>query len=210
MTSNVLEGGAFLDTTDEGRPDTQIHFMPVLDTWDDPNGIGKGRTHGITLKVGHLRPVSRGNVWLAGSRHERTVAINANFLEAPEDLVHQIRSLRAELAFLETPALAGLIDDVFSPPEAGHLMNLCAADSQQALETFVRQYCKTTYHPVGTCRMGTDEDYSVVDLELKVHGIKGLRVIDCSVFPTLPSGNTNAPTIAVAEKAADLLINEND
>ncbi|MCM5705066.1 GMC family oxidoreductase [Larsenimonas salina] len=203
MTSNVLEGGAFLDTNNEGRPDTQIHFMPVLDTWDDPNGIGKGRTHGITLKVGHLRPASRGTVRLT---HSGSTAINANFLAAPEDVEHQVRALRAGLALLDTPALSGVIDEVFSPPEARHLMTQDAAESQPALEAFVRQYCKTTYHPVGTCRMGPDAETSVVDLELKVHGVNGLRVIDCSVFPTLPGGNTNAPTIAVAEKGADHII----
>ncbi|MGO2146525.1 GMC family oxidoreductase [Halomonas sp.] len=207
MTSNVLEGGAFLDTANEGRPDTQIHFMPVLDTWDDPNGIGRGRTHGITLKVGHLRPVSRGTVRLIGSGKEQRMAINANFLDAPEDLEHQVRSLRAGMALLDTPALSNVIDEVFSPPEARHLMAQSMEDNQRALETFVRQYCKTTYHPVGTCRMGPDAEHSVVDLELKVHGVEGLRVIDCSVFPTLPGGNTNAPTIAVAEKAVDHVIN---
>ena len=206
MTSNVLEGGAFLDTANEGRPDTQIHFMPVLDTWDDPNGIGKGRPHGITLKVGHLQPASRGNVRLIGPHHDRKVMINANFLEAPEDLQHQVRSLRAGLAFLETPALSSIIDEVFSPPQARQLLEAGVAGSQEALEGFIRQYCKTTYHPVGTCRMGPDAERSVVDLDLRVHGIEGLRVIDCSVFPRLPRGNTNAPTIAVAEKAADLLI----
>ncbi|SPJ32423.1 GMC family oxidoreductase [Kushneria phyllosphaerae] len=206
MTSNVLEGGAFLDTAKEGRADTQIHFMPVLDTWDDPNGIGLGRTHGLTLKVGHLRPVSRGNVRLTGPSGSKTAAIDARFLEAPEDVEHQVRSLRAGLALLDTPALSGAIDDVFSPPEARYLMSQNMADNQQALETFIRQYCKTTYHPVGTCRMGADARHSVVDTELKVHGVDGLRVIDCSVFPTLPGGNTNAPTIAVAEKAADMVI----
>ncbi|GHC23169.1 glucose-methanol-choline oxidoreductase [Kushneria pakistanensis] len=207
LTSNVLEGGAFLDTADEGRADTQVHFMPVLDTWDDPNGIGLGRTHGITLKVGHLRPASRGTVRLTGPRGAKTAAIDARFLEAPEDLEHQMRSLRAGLALLDTPALAGVIDDIFSPPEARYLMAQNANDNRRALEAFIRQYCKTTYHPVGTCRMGQDARHSVVDLELKVHGVDGLRVIDCSIFPTLPGGNTNAPTIAVAEKGADILIN---
>lgn len=206
MTSNVLEGGAFLDTAGEGRPDTQIHFMPALDTWDDPNGIGKGRTHGITLKIGHLQPVSRGRVLLDGHEGKRSARIEANFLAAPEDLEHQLRSLRAGLKLLQAPSLSALIEDVFSPPEARHLMAQCAAGNQEALETFIRQYCKTTYHPVGTCRMGPDPEHAVVDLDLRVHGIEGLRVIDCSVFPRLPRGNTNAPTIAVAEKAADLLI----
>ncbi|MCE3028087.1 GMC family oxidoreductase [Salinicola sp. DM10] len=205
MTSNILEGGAFLDTAGEGRPDTQIHFMPVLDTWDDPNGIGRGRTHGITLKVGHLRPASRGNIRLTGPNGAKTAVIDARFLEAPEDLEHQVRALRAGLRLLDTPALASVIDEIFSPPKAHDLMAQDMNDNRHALEDFIRQYCKTTYHPVGTCRMGQDSRDSVVDIELKVHGVTGLRVIDCSIFPTLPSGNTNAPTIAVAEKGADIV-----
>lgn len=206
ITSNILEGGAFLDTANEGRPDTQIHFMPVLDSWDDPSGIGKGRTHGFTLKVGHLQPVSRGQVLLGGPRHDQPLVIKANFLAESIDVEHQVRALRAGLAFLKTSALSELIDEVFSPPRAQELMAREEGASQEALEAFIRGHCKTTYHPVGTCRMGPDPKSSVVNLELKVHGLQGLRVIDCSVFPTLPRGNTNAPTIAVAEKAAELLI----
>lgn len=80
--------------------------------------------------------------------------------------------------------------------------------SDAFVEQFVRQTCKTVYHPVDTCRMGTDPASSVVDLQLRVHGIDGLRVVDCSTFPAITSGNTNAPTIAVAEKAADLIVGD--
>ena len=97
------------------------------------------------------------------------------------------------------PSLKEEISEVFSPPIAAH-------HDDQALEQFVRQTCKTTYHPVGTCRMGKSPQDSVVDLELKVHGIERLSVIDCSIFPSIPSGNSNAPTIAVAEKGVEMLI----
>ncbi|MGQ0336023.1 GMC family oxidoreductase [Halomonas elongata] len=208
MASNVLEAGAFLDTTGEGRFDTQIHFLPALDTWDDPHGIGKGKTHGFTLKVGHLQPASRGQVRLTAPSPDAPLKIDARYLEAPEDLEAQVRALNAGLAFLKDTSLAELADDIFSPPEATALLGQQASDRTAQVEEFIRQYCKTTYHPVGTCRMGTSPESSVVDTRLQVHGISGLRVIDCSVFPSLPRGNTNAPTIAVAEKAAAMMIAE--
>lgn len=110
-----------------------------------------------------------------------------------------IRATKFGLDLLNTPSFKKVLGDVFSPPQNSH-------QSDAALEEFVRETCKTTYHPVGTCRMGTQQHDSVVDLNLQVHGISGLSVIDCSVFPSIPSGNTNAPTIAVAEKGVELLI----
>ncbi|PSJ22581.1 glucose-methanol-choline oxidoreductase [Halomonas sp. ND22Bw] len=207
MTSNILEAGAFLDTQGEGRFDTQIHFLPALDTWDDPNGIGEGKTHGITLKVGHLQPSSRGQVRLTAPSPDAPLEIDACFLEDPEDLEAQARALKAGLAFLKDTSLAALVDDIFSPPGAEAIIDSPSTTTAQ-VEAFVRQYCKTTYHPSGTCRMGPSPASSVVDTRLKVHGLEGLRVIDCSVFPALPRGNTNAPTIAVAEKAAAIVIDD--
>lgn len=81
-------------------------------------------------------------------------------------------------------------------------------DDERQLEEFVRNFCKTVYHPVGTCRMGTETTNSVTDLRLRVHGIKNLRVVDCSVIPEIPSGNTNAPTIMIAERAAAMIIED--
>lgn len=206
VTSNILEGAAFIDTTASGRPDVQVHFLPALDTWDDPDGIGKGQTHGITLKVGHLQAKSRGQVMLRSSNPKDPPKIIGNLLHYPDDLAGQVRAVKAGLKLLETPALKAEIDQVFSPAcnfaeHASELLN-----SDLSLEQFVRETCKTVYHPVGSCRMGTDPCSSVVDLSLRVHGISNLRVIDSSVFPLIPSGNTNAPTIAVAEKAAHLVI----
>ena len=199
VSSNVLEGGAFVDTHGEGRPDAQIHFLPILDTWDDPDGIGRGRTHGLTLKVGHLRPRSEGQVRLRSADPAELPRINAQFLSHPDDLPAQIRALQLGMQFLQTESMRALLGDVFSPtPET--------LNDPQALEQFVRAGVKTTYHPIGTCRMGPDAATSVVGLDLKVHGIEGLRVADSSIFPDIPSGNTNAPVIAVAEKAVDLIL----
>ncbi|WOE33320.1 MULTISPECIES: GMC family oxidoreductase [unclassified Acinetobacter] len=95
-----------------------------------------------------------------------------------------------------------MVAEVFAPDQQ------IERNDWHKLEKIVRETCKTTYHPVGTCRMGQSPYNSVVDTHLKVHGIKKLRVIDCSVFPTLPSANTNAPTVAIAEKAVDMLMND--
>lgn len=200
VASSVLEGGAFKDTNHEGRPDVQAMFLPVLDVFDDPSGQGKNYMHGITLKMCHLRPKSRGQLYLRSKNPEDQVRIEANFLEHPDDLQGLIRATQFGLDLLQQPALFNEIDEIFAPDHA------VKRDDVVALEAFVREYCKTTYHPVGTCRMGLNPQNSVVDLNLKVHGIDRLSVIDCSVMPSIPSGNTNAPTIAIAEKGADLLI----
>lgn len=123
------------------------------------------------------------------------IKIQANYLADPDDVTGQIRAVKFGLRMLETSALQRVVDTTFSP-------SLDLRD-EDGLERFVRSTSKTVYHPVGTCRMGTSPKDSVVDLDLKVHGIDGLRVVDCSVFPSITSGNTNAPTIALAEKAAD-------
>lgn len=199
VSSNVLEGGAFKDTNNDGRPDVQAHFLPLLDTWDDPDGIGKGRTHGITLKNCYLRPKSRGQVFLKSKNPHDGLKIVANLLSHSDDVKGMVRATKFGLDMLKTKSFKAQVSRVFSPREEMH-------DSDKALEQFVRATCKTTYHPVGTCRMGVHPQDSVVDLNLQVHGIRNLSVIDCSIFPTIPSGNTNAPTIAVAEKGAQLLI----
>jgi choline dehydrogenase len=192
VTSNILEGAAFVDTCGQGRPDVQIHFLPVLDTWDDPDGVGKGRTHGLTLKVSHVQPKARGQVRLASSNPAELPKIHANFLGHPDDVAGQMRAVKLGLKFLTMASLKSEIGEIFSPS--------ANTTSDPAIEDFVRGNCKTVYHPVGTCRMGVDPSSSVVDLRMKVHGIANLRVADTSVFPQITSGNTNAPTIAVAEK----------
>ncbi|ENU92041.1 hypothetical protein F971_03134 [Acinetobacter vivianii] len=200
VSSNILEAGAFFDTNNEGRPDVQVHFLPGLDTWDDPSGLGKDKTHGITFKNCHLRPRSRGTVLLKSKNPEDIVKVNGNLLNDDYDVQGLIRATQFGIDLMRMPSLANYVDQIFSP----------TADRNdiKSIEEFIRETCKTTYHPVGTCRMGNNPKDSVVDLNLRVHGIKNLRVIDCSVFPSVPSGNTNAPTIAVAEKAVELLIQQ--
>lgn len=197
LTSPILEAFAFIDSTGAGRPDVQFHFLPILDTWDDPDLNQKGQTHGITIKTGHLQPKSRGEVEIRSADPAELPRIRAAYLEDERDVQGQIRATQLALKFFAQPALNRYVTEIFNPA--------CAADDLKGLEAYVRGVSRTVYHPVGTCRIGQDPATSVVDPELRVHGIKGLRVADSSVMPHIPSGNTNAPTIAVAEKASDLI-----
>ncbi|GGF58841.1 GMC family oxidoreductase [Alteromonas lipolytica] len=197
LTSPILEAFAFIDSTGSGRPDVQFHFLPILDTWDDPDLNQKGHTHGVTIKAGHLHPKSRGEVEIRSSDPAELPRIRAAYLENEEDVQGQIRATKLALNFFKQPALAEHVVEIFNPA--------CAADDDAGLEEYVRRVSRTVYHPVGTCRIGQDPATSVVDPELRVHGVKGLRVADSSVMPHIPSGNTNAPTIAIAERASDLI-----
>ncbi len=202
VASSFLEGGAFMDMGQEGRPDVQAMFIPVLDTFDDPENLANNRTHGFSIKMCHLRPKSRGELKLRSCDPGDSVRIDGNLLDHPDDVKGLIYATQFGLDLLAQPSLQAMIEDVFAPDAS------IDRDDWEKLEEFVRNTCKTTYHPVGTCRMGANPQDSVVDTSLRVHGIENLRVIDCSVFPVLPSGNTNGPTIAIAEKAADLLIQQ--
>lgn len=206
VSSNILEAGAFIDTAGEGRPDVQIHFLPALARWNDIEGVNAGRPYGLSLFAGLLRPESRGEVYLAHPDPEAAVRIRGNLLTHPDDVAGMIRAARAALKIVDAPSLRERTKGVFSPTGEGTDRSGKPAYSDALLETWVRRTCKTVYHPVGTCRMGRTARDSVVDLSLKVHGIDRLRVIDGSTFPAIPSGNTNAPVIAVAEKACDLLL----
>lgn len=202
VASSFLEGGAFMDMGNEGRPDVQAMFIPVLDTFDDPENLTKNRTHGFSIKMCHLRPKSKGELRLTSNNPNDPIKINGNLLHHPDDLKGLIYAAQFGLDLLTQPALATLIEEVFAPSSG------IQRDDIPALERFVKETCKTTYHPVGTCRMGKHSFEAVVDTNLKVHGIDKLRVIDCSIFPVLPSANTNGPTVAIAEKGADLLIQQ--
>ncbi|MHB0774909.1 GMC family oxidoreductase [Halomonas sp. WWR20] len=198
-TSNVLEAGAFVDSCRQGRPDVQIHFLPVLDTWDDPDGILEGYTHGVSLKAGFLQPKSRGEVRLSSADPYALPFIQANYLKEEGDIEGMVRAVKVALDIARSAPMSECCDKIIQPVDSSW-------HDHEALVDFVRRTSKTVYHPVGTCRMGPRADTAVVDTDLRVHGIDGLCVIDASVFPSVPSGNTNAPTIAVAEKAVVKLI----
>ena len=196
-TSNVAEAGGFVrsELAPDGRADIQFHFVPAM---LDDHGRHRLPGDGYTLHACFLHPRSRGRITLASNRAGDKPRIAANYLGDPEgfDLRMMVecatwsRTLFAQKAF---DAYRGA--PIF--PARDDL-------TERELVDFIRAKAETVYHPVGTCRMGSDGD-AVVDPELRVRGVEGLRVVDASVMPSLPTGNTNAPTIMIAERAADLI-----
>ncbi|MCC6000414.1 MAG: GMC family oxidoreductase N-terminal domain-containing protein [Pararhodobacter sp.] len=198
MTSNILECGGFVDTAGTGRPDVQFHFMPGHST--GPGGKPEPG-HGISFSACVLRPRSRGRVSLRSADPNTPIRLEANVLTDPEDMATTLRGLRQGLRILEAPALAAHVAERFVPAP-GPL-------DDDALRAHVADWAKTVFHPVGTARMGPDGDTgAVVDPQLRVRGVRALRVVDASVMPTIPSGNTNAPTMMVAERAARFILAE--
>lgn len=195
VTSNVCEGGAFVSSVDDTEwPDNQMHFLPayVVD-----HGRMKIEGHGMTLNTAYLRPEARGTVTLRSANPLDAPLIDPNFLGVEEDLKRSINCFKMAREIFAQPALSGLIEQEYLPGSD------CKTDSEIA--DYVREWSKTDYHPVGTCKMGSD-DMAVVDTQLRVHGLDGLRVIDSSIMPTLVSGNTNAPSIMIGEKGAAIVL----
>jgi choline dehydrogenase-like flavoprotein len=152
---------------------------------------------GCTLNAYLVRPKSRGTVTLASPRSEDHPVIDPNYLSHPDDLTGTIASLRLGRKIMEQPAISQyLVREHYPGADT-------ASDSE--MEEFVRAASRTGYHPTCTCRMGSDPN-SVVDTQLRVRGVEGLRVADASVMPRLVSGNTNATTIMIAERASDFML----
>ena len=193
VSSNGAEAGGFIKSEpNKEKPDIQLHFVVGIlqDHLRKPSPF-----HGVSCHVCALRPKSRGWVKLASANPFDAPLINPNFLAEQEDVDTLFNGIRETQKILESPALAD-----FCSTETHSLLKLSDAE----LKAAIRNRTDTVYHPLGSCKMGNDE-CSVVNSELKVHGIEGLRVVDASVMPTIIGGNTNAPTMAIAEKAADLI-----
>ena len=195
--TQALESGAFLKSRpDLDRPDLQVHcVLAVMQN----HGKTQVEKDGFTFHVCQLRPESRGRVGLKSADPFDDPAIFANYLSAEEDR----RALREGAKMMRQVAAQAALDE-FRTEE---LFPGKDVQTDEELDAWIRANSETIYHPVGTCRMGPVGDpMAVVDPELRVQGLKGLRVIDASVMPSLIGGNTNAPTIMIAEKASDLIL----
>src|SRR5271163_281758 len=193
FASNFAESGGFARVgADAPAPDIQFHVVPVqlID-----EGMSDPEAHGVLVSPCLLTPNSRGNVRLASKDPSAKPIVHHSFYTAGDDMQRMIAGMRLTLEICSQPALAPYCVE----PCIG-----AADDSDEALRDLIARTTYSVYHPVGTCRMGSDGE-AVVDAELRVNGVEGLRVVDASVMPMVPRGNTNAPTIAIAERAADLI-----
>lgn len=193
LATPFAEGAAFLKTRpDVDRPDVQLHFViGIVDDHARKLHLGYGYSCHICI----LRPKSRGSVFLKSGDPLEAPAIDPQFLAEDEDMELLLKGTRMARELMKTKPLSDYMHrELFIEGEP----------NDAELEDHIRSRGDTVYHPVGTCKMGTD-DMAVVDPELKVRGMEGLRVVDASIMPNVISGNTNAPTIMIAEKAADMI-----
>ena len=194
FTSTIAEGGAFIKTRDDLEiPNIQLHYAPAM-------VIDHGRTsvwgHGMSCHSCLLRPKSRGEVTLKSSDPFDDPSIDPKFLSHPDDMQDMIDGYKKMMEVLNTEPFTKYIKE--------HTQTPIDVNNDKEIEQVLRAEADTVYHPVGTCKMGND-DMSVVDSNLKVRNVNGLRVVDASIMPTLIGGNTNAPTIMIGEKASDLI-----
>jgi len=194
MTSNVAECGGFLKTKpDLAVPDIQLHFCMAM---VEDHGRKPRWGTGFSCHVCLLRPKSRGSVWLKSADPKAAPAIDPNFLGESDDLESMVAGFKMTRRLMETPSLKAL-------QTSDHFTGDIHTDDD--IRKALRQRVDTVYHPVGTCKMGVNDAMAVVDPKLKVHGVEGRRVADASIMPTLIGGNTNAPSIMIGEKAADMI-----
>ena len=196
VSSNVVEGGAFWHSEPGGtRPDLQFHFLAGAGAEAGVPSVPKGAS-GITLNSYTLRPRSRGSVTLRSADPAAPPVVEPNFLADPEDLRVSAEGVRISREIFRQPSLARHIREIRFP-DAG-------VKTKADLDAYTRRYGRTSYHPTCTCKMGRDA-MAVVDPQLRVHGLDGIRICDSSVMPSLIGSNTNAPTIMIGERAADLI-----
>lgn len=198
-TATVTEGGAFVRSEpDVAEPDIQLHMLPVLVVWKDGARTAEKVTgHGITILACAIRPKSRGEVKLASKDPSVPLIVDPNYLAEEEDWATSVEGLRVIRRVMEAPALASQLTREILPG--------AAVQTDADFREYITEWGKTDYHPVGTCKMGVDE-LAVVDPELRVRGLEGLRVIDASIMPAIISGNTQAPAMMIGEKGASLVL----
>lgn len=196
LSSNLVENGGFFDLDGDGRPEIQIHTLAMASTsWGKLDGTLP--EHGYSVAPCCLTSHSRGQVKLRSSDPSAAPILNANYLSAPADVENLIRGVRLARKILNAPSLSKYMDGELMPGPS-------VTDDQASLEEYVRNHAQNAFHPAGTCAMGVGE-YAVVDLQLRVHGVSGLRVADASVMPIIPRGNTTAPVVMIAERVVDFI-----
>jgi choline dehydrogenase len=197
LAIGINQGGLFTRVLPESTtPDIQFHFATLS---ADAAGGAPHPWSGCTFSVCQLRPESRGTVNIKSTDPMQPPAIQANYLTTETDKQCAVAGIKFARKLAAAPALQFLLSEEYRP---GATVNTDAD-----LLEFARQYGATIFHPVGTCKMGSDS-MSVVDNRLRVHGVTGLRVVDCSIMPTLTSGNTHAPVVMIAEKASDMILED--
>ena len=197
FTSTVAEAGGFIRSrNDITIPDIQLHFAPGM-------VVDHGRESvwgtGLSCHTCLLRPKSRGEVTLRSADPKDDPKIDPKFLSHPDDMRDMVAGYKKMMKVMNKEPL--------SKYTSGHVQRPVDLDNDEDIEQAIREDADTVYHPVGTCKMGSDE-MSVVNERLKVHKVSGLRVIDASIMPTLVGGNTNAPTIMIGEKASDMILED--
>lgn len=195
VTSNVVEGGAFWYSGDTGGvPDLQFHFLAGAGAEAGVPTVPSGS--GVTLNSYTTRPKSRGTVRLRSADPAKLPVVDPNFLAEPDDLRVSVEGVRISREIFRQPALGKFIRHEHFPGDE--------VSTRAELEDYARAFGRTSYHPTCTCRMGVD-DMAVLDPQLRVRGVDGLRICDSSAMPSLIGSNTNAPTAMIAEKASDLI-----
>jgi choline dehydrogenase len=201
---SVNQGGGFIRTRSGlSRPNIQLYFSPLSYTRGVPGKralMQPDQFPGFLLSAQPCRPTSRGHISIRSNDPLAAPAIHPNSLATDEDRHDMLEASKFLRRLSAAPSLAAIIADEMQPG--------AAVQSDEEFIADIRHRASTVFHPVSTCRMGPDAKSDVVDSRLAVHGLQGLRVVDASIFPAVTSGNTNAPTIMVAEKAADMILQD--
>jgi choline dehydrogenase len=194
LAVGINQGGMFARLMPEAKtPDIQFHFATLS------ADVAGGKPHpwsGCTFSVCQLRPESRGQVRIKSRDAFEAPSMQPRYLAAETDRRYAVEALKFTRRLARTAALTPYLTEEYRPG--------AQVESDEDLLGFAREYAQTIFHPVGTCRMGSDS-MAVVDAQLRVRGVQGLRVVDASIMPTLVSGNTHAPVVMIAEKASDLI-----